>query len=112
VAFNSFVLSKDMGDAFKITFIAETTNYKALIQQLAALNLTEYHRVVPTPKSNGITESGTAIKISVTTPVLVQGKLPDDVVFIADPVVSSDASSSTPETVVGGGLQSSSSSTP
>lgn len=112
VAFNGFVLNKDLSDAFKITFIAETTNYKSLIQQLAALNLTEYHRIVPTPKSSGIAESGTIIKISVTTPVLVQGKLPDDVVFIADPAVSPDTSSSVQGSSTGSGLSSSGSSTP
>jgi hypothetical protein len=95
VAFNNFVLNKDLSGAFKITFMAETTNYKALIQQLAALNLTEYQRIIPAPKSNGVTESGNLIKISVTTPVLVQGKLPDDIVFIEDQATTSETTSST-----------------
>lgn len=111
VAFNSFVLSKDKTEGFSITFIAETTNYKALIQQLAALNLTEYHRVIPTPKANGIVESGTTIKISVTTPMLVQGKLPDEVTFFDDTIASTNASSSTPD-VAGGELPASGSLTP
>jgi hypothetical protein len=89
VSFNDFVLAKDQSNAFKITFIAETSNYSSLIQQLAALNLTEYRRVITTPKTNGVTETGTLIKISIVTPVLVQGKLPDDVEFLPNKTGSS-----------------------
>lgn len=94
VLFDNFSLGRDQGGAFKVSFIAITDNYTALIQQLAALNLTEYHKVTPNPKAGGISESGLLIKINVTTPVLVQGKLPEDVVFLTDSIVSTEASSS------------------
>jgi hypothetical protein len=83
VFFDNFKLSRDRGGAYIVTFTAITTNYKTLIQQLGALNLTEYHKVIPKLKIGEPTESQ-FIKIDVATPVLVQGKLPDDVVFFVE----------------------------
>lgn len=85
VYFDKFKLSRDIiGGAYTVTFTAVTTNYTTLIQQLEALNLTEYSKVAPKVKVGDITD-GALIKINVTTPVFVLGKLPDEVVFfVAD----------------------------
>lgn len=105
VYFSSFKLSREMvGGAYSVTFTANTTNYKTLIQQLDALNLTNYSKVAPSPKLGGVSDAvaGNAIiKVTVTTPVFVQGKLPDDVVFFAEDTKTKVASAtSTPATVV------------
>ncbi len=88
VVFDTFALTKDLTGAYKINFIAVTDNYTALIQQLEALNLKEYSRVVPNPKAAGLNEAGQIIRINVISPVLVAGKLPDDVIFLKDPATS------------------------
>ncbi len=86
VYFDNYTLSRDRLGAYTINFTAITTDYIALIQQLGALKLTEYSKVVPNPKVTGLESIGgnVEIKVQVTTPVLVQGKLPDEIVFLAD----------------------------
>lgn len=86
VYFSNFKLGREKGGAYNVTFTANTTNYKTLIQQLDALNLTNYSKVAPSPKLAGLSDgnAGAVIKITVTTPVFVQGKLPDDVVFFVE----------------------------
>ncbi len=83
VYFDKFTLSRDpMGGSYTVTFTAVTTNYTTLIQQLEALNLTEYSKVAPKVRLGELSD-GSLIKINVTTPVFVLGKLPDEVVFFA-----------------------------
>jgi hypothetical protein len=94
VFFDNFSLAKDRKGSYAVTFAAKTYNYKSLIQQLEALKLTEYQKVAPTPKTGGI-EGSDEIKVMVNTPIFVQGKLPDDVVFF---VTQIKQSSSTPIT--------------
>lgn len=81
VVFDAFKLSKDRNGAYTVSFNAITSDYVSLVQQLRALDLTEYQKIAPNPKLGGIAESPTTVKVNITTPVLVQGKLPDDVVF-------------------------------
>lgn len=85
VVFGDFKLNKDKtSGAYTVSFTALTSNYVALVQQLQALNLTEYSKVAPSPKVGGITETPKEVRIGITTPVFVQGKLPDDVVFFVE----------------------------
>ncbi len=91
VVFDKFQLSKDKKGSYMVDFTVVTTNYKALIQQLKALNLTEYNKVAPTPKLGDLVDSISVIKVRVTTPIFVQGKLPDEVVFFTDQLTSESA---------------------
>lgn len=84
VTFDEFKLSRERNDLYTVVFSVVTSNYKTLVQQLDALKLTEYHKVISNPQLNGLADSGTTIKIIVTTPVFVQGKLPDEVVFFTN----------------------------
>jgi hypothetical protein len=95
VVFDNFILNKDRKGSYNMSFVAITTNYKFLIQQLEALKLTEYKKIAPSPKT-GQLDAGTEMKIMVTTPILVQGKLTDDVIFIepSEKQKTSSASSS------------------
>jgi hypothetical protein len=97
VIFDNFTFLKVDGQ-YTISFTAVTNNYRALIQQLGALNLTEYHKVAPTPKPGMFVDNVNTIKVQVTTPVLVQGKLPGDVesLFVVDaPQLTTPAATST-----------------
>jgi hypothetical protein len=94
VVFDKFQLSRDKKGSYSVVFTVVTTNYKALIQQLKALNLAEYSKVAPTPKLSDLNDSISVIKIQVTTPIFVQGKLPDEVVFFTDQSVSESTSTS------------------
>lgn len=81
VYFDEFLLSKrDAGYVASFTII--TSNYRALIQQLEALNLTQYSKVAPQPKTSALSDGVSKIKIKVTTPIIVQGVLPDQVTFL------------------------------
>lgn len=81
VVFGEFRLNRDRNNAYTISFNAITSDYVALVQQLQALDLTEFQKVAPSPKLGGIAESTTNVKINIISPVLVAGKLPDDVTF-------------------------------
>ena len=103
VVFNDFSLTQSSNAlGYTIDFTVITGSYSALIQQLAALNLKEYNKVAPQPKSSSFVDSNTLVKIKVSTPVFVQGVLPDEIVFIDPsatintkviPVVSSSSTS-------------------
>lgn len=83
VYFSEFALNQNLsGIGYFINFSVVTSNYRSLIQQLAALNLKEYKKVVPTPAPGEIQTTGEGVKVFVTTPVFVQGKLPEEMVFI------------------------------
>ncbi len=94
VVFDKFILSKGPSGGYIARFSAITSDYPSLIQQLGALNLTEYSKVAPTPKLDRFSEEkdNTLLVVDITTPVFVQGVLPDDVVFIPA------SSSTTPRT--------------
>ena len=94
VIFDAFSLNKDKNGAYFVAFNAVTSDYVVLVQQLQALNLTEYQKVAPSPKLGAIAESTSVVKINITTPIFVQGKLPDDIVFFVNQ--SKTASSTTP----------------
>lgn len=87
VVFQKYSLTRDVGSGgYIMNFNIATTNYRALIQQLAALNLAQYSKVVPNPKIGTVassnSENGTLLVIAITTPVFVQGVLSDEIVFI------------------------------
>jgi hypothetical protein len=95
VVFDKFSLSKDLGGNYVITFATLTNDYKTLIQQLAAINLQEYSQVISTPKISGINDvNDQDIKVQVTTPVFVQGKLADQIVFLPVDTTKNSTSSS------------------
>lgn len=93
VTFDEFKLARDRNDAYSVTFTVVTSNYKTLVQQLDALKLTEYHKVISDTKLNGLADGGNIVKIVVTTPVFVQGKLPDEVIFLPDEIKTADGAS-------------------
>lgn len=88
VVFQKYNLSRSVGSnvGYTMNFSIVTNNYRALIQQLAALNLSQYSKIVPNPKIGTVVSGnqnvGSTLIISVTTPVFVQGVLPDEIVFI------------------------------
>jgi hypothetical protein len=92
VVFNNFVFSKNLNSSgYTMSFKILTNNYRALIQQLDALNLTQYSKVVPQPKIGNLTDiNSSSLTIQISAPVFVQGILSEDIVFV--PV----AGSSTP----------------
>ncbi|MEN9881088.1 MAG: hypothetical protein RLZZ308_271 [Candidatus Parcubacteria bacterium] len=94
VYFNDFTLTKEKKGGYVASFTAVTNDYQSLIQQLEALKLTQYTKVAPpqTQKLDKFTEDKKkSLKVKVTTPVFVQGVLPDQVVFI-DPASAQEPS--------------------
>jgi hypothetical protein len=81
VYFDSFSLNRQ-GAGYTVSFDVVTGNYKALIQQLDSINLKNYSKVIPTPKTGSLIDGQATFKVRVTTPVFVQGLLPDQVVFV------------------------------
>ena len=79
VVFDKFTFAKDKGGNYTAQFTAITDNYRNLIQQLEALHLTEFSKVAPKPENNNPVDGGSIIKIGITTPIFVQGKLPNEV---------------------------------
>ncbi len=87
VVIDDFSLSQPIsGTGYAIDFTVITDSYATLIQQLGALNLKEFAKVAPKPKQGSLTDSTTFIKLKVTTPILVQGSLPDEIVFLSQEV--------------------------
>lgn len=83
VVFDEFSLKKPVnGSGYTVDFAVVTTNYRALIQQLEALNLAQYSKIAPQPKTAGISDSRNSIKVRVSTPVIVQGVTSDQIVFV------------------------------
>lgn len=82
VVFNDFTfVSNTKGNTMGFSII--TGSQRALIQQLDALNLREYSKVVPAAKMESFSDTGTFFKAKVSAPVFVQGVLSDEVLFIA-----------------------------
>ncbi len=98
VVFDSFMLSADFTGAYTARFKAKTNDYKTLIQQLAALDLQEYKKVAPSQKLSGLLASKAVIEIEVATPIFVQGKLPDEIVFFTEQSKSTPNASPTQAT--------------
>jgi hypothetical protein len=82
VVFDEFRLERDYLGAYSITFSAVTGNYRSLIQQLDDLNLKEYSKVAIALKAGELIDQQTSLKVQVTTPIMVKGKLPEEVVFL------------------------------
>ena len=103
VVFNNFILSKDNRNSGHVmTFSVVTGDYYTLIQQLKALGLDEYTKFIPEKKVNGFSETPNAgtksIVVQVVTPVFVQGRLPDEIIFLPQASSSSVDTSSTSRT--------------
>jgi hypothetical protein len=76
VVFDKFSLSRDASTfEYVMMFSVITTNYRALVQQLDALNLTQYSKVTSKPKAGGISEVGAKLKVDITAPVSSEGIL-------------------------------------
>ena len=104
VLFTNFTLLKK-NDGYAINLTAITGNYRFLIQQLEALNLTQYQSVVPKPELTNLKDLAGSVEVKVTSPVFVQGKLPDEIVFVesssennsTQPQIEVQSSSTTPQ---------------
>lgn len=90
VVFNNFNLSRK-DSTYVMSFSVITTNYKALYQQLEALNLSQYSKIVPGQKKGKVSDSyvGGKIAVSVTVPISASGILPEDIIFMPQQVNSS-----------------------
>jgi hypothetical protein len=78
--FNDFRFSKNFNtSASAIDFIIVTNNYRILIQQLEALNLKQYSKVIPKTTPDGLTDGLSVIKIKVNAPIKVEGKTAKEV---------------------------------
>lgn len=83
VYFDEFSFSKDKKLGYIANFTAVTNDYQSLIQQLEALKLTEYKKIATDPKLGKLTdEKNKGLRVQVTTPVFVQGKTAEEVVFV------------------------------
>lgn len=83
VIFNNYSFTKNInGGGYTIAFSIITKNYRVLIQQLDALNLSQYSKIVPKPKILGLTDNSDTIKVNVSAPVFVEGKLSNDITFL------------------------------
>lgn len=83
VLFSDFKLTREKAGGYIATFTAVTKDYQSLIQQLEALQLTQYSKIAPTTKLDKFTEEkDLTLRVKITTPIFVQGVLPDDIVFV------------------------------
>lgn len=81
--FENFDLSKNKSTpGYTMAFVVVTSNYRVLLQQLEALNLAQYSKIIPQKKIGTITDSISSIKIQVSAPVFASGVLSDEIVFI------------------------------
>jgi hypothetical protein len=88
--FDNFNLTRNSENSgYSMAFSVITNNYRVLLQQLDALNLSQYSKIVPQKKLGTVADSVTSIKIQVTAPVFASGLLSDDVVFVPVPPSSS-----------------------
>ena len=85
VFFSEFTLTKDQKSGlYTIGFVAVTDSYPVLVQQLSALNLSQYSKVIPKTKLDKFTQkSDSKLNVRVSAPILAQGMLSDDVVFMS-----------------------------
>ncbi|MEN9552196.1 MAG: hypothetical protein RI935_573 [Candidatus Parcubacteria bacterium] len=85
VTFSNFSLNRDVNGKYTIQLTALTNNYKAVVQQLDALRLTEFTKVVSGQKVDKIDENSQSklgkIKLEISAPVAIQGILPSLAVF-------------------------------
>ncbi len=83
VLFSDFKLTREKTGGYIATFTAVTKDYQSLIQQLEALQLTQYSKIAPTTKLDKFTEEkDLTLRVKIITPIFVQGVLPDDIVFV------------------------------
>jgi hypothetical protein len=84
VYFDNFSLSREKKGGYVASFTVITTDYQSLIQQLEALKLTQYTKIAPLPKADKLIEDKKQnLTVRVITPVMIQGVLPDEVVFLS-----------------------------
>lgn len=94
--FDNFNLAKNVNNpGYSMTFLVITNNYRVLLQQLDALNLSQYSKIVPQKKVGTVTDSVSSIKIQVSAPVFASGVLSDEIVFIPSASTSSSIGIST-----------------
>lgn len=83
VLFSDFKLNREKSGGYIATFTAVTKDYQSLIQQLEALQLTQYSKIAPTTKLDKFTEDkDLTLRVKIVSPLFVQGVLPDDIVFV------------------------------
>lgn len=91
VYFNQFDFSKDKKLGYVANFTAVTNDYQSLVQQLESLQLTQYKKIVTDPKLGKLTdEKNKGLRVRVTTPVFVQGKTAEEVVFVSSEQKTTD----------------------
>ncbi len=83
--FDKFLLTREKKIGYSASFLVITNNYQSLIQQLEALKLTQYTKIAPQPQADSFAEEKKQqyLTVKVTTPIIVQGVLPDEVVFLS-----------------------------
>ncbi len=85
VLFSEFNLFRETSGKYNMQLTAVTSNYKVLVQQLEALKLASYAKVVPSSLINNIEENKQTpegqIRVKVLAPLNIQGVLPDTVIF-------------------------------
>ncbi|MBP6888730.1 MAG: hypothetical protein KBC21_03425 [Candidatus Pacebacteria bacterium] len=87
--FDNFSLAKEKKGGYIASFNIVTSEYEPLIQQLEALKLTQYTKIAPQPKTEKLIDNKKqTLMIRVTTPIIVQGVLPDEVVFLSSSTAS------------------------
>ena len=95
--FNDFKLNKNLANSgYTMSFTVLTSDYRTLIQQLQALNLAQYSKIVPDQKLGTLSDSTNILKVIVTAPVFVQGILADELVFL--PPAATGTAQTTPVT--------------
>jgi hypothetical protein len=76
VVFDKFKISRDIYTLeYFMTFSVVTTNYRALVQQLDALNLTQYSKVTNKAKTGGLSDLDSKLKVTITAPISANGVL-------------------------------------
>ena len=64
-----------------------------LVQQLSALNLSQYSKVVPKTKLDKFTQKDNSkLTVKVSAPIIAQGMLSDDLVFLPSSPVKTSTS--------------------
>lgn len=100
VVFDKFSLTKDILTLqYIMNFSVITTNYRALVQQMDSLNLTQYSKVTSKPKPGALFEAGATLKVDISAPIDSQGVL-GVLAKNIDFVESRSSSSTTPIKVI------------
>jgi hypothetical protein len=98
VYFSQFSLIKDAKSGmYSITLTAITDSYPVLVQQLSALNLSQYAKIVPKTRIDKVTQKddSSKLKVKVSAPILAQGMLSEDLVFLPSGETSKTAATTT-----------------